>query len=55
MGVLGSVYLSRAAVHPAAASTAMSGTAAWLAGLSVAGLPAALIMVRGVSRRSASS
>ena len=54
MGVaaLGSVYLSRAAVHPAAA---MSGTAGWLAVLSVAGLPAALIMVRGVSRRSASS
>ena len=52
VAVLGSVYLSRAAVHPAAA---MSGTAGWLAVLSVAGLPAALIMVRGVSRRSASS
>ncbi len=52
VAVLGSVYLSRAAVHPA---VAMSGTAGWLAALSVAGLPAALIMVRGVSRRSASS
>jgi MFS family permease len=52
VAVLGSVYLSRAAGHPAAA---MSGTAGWLAALSVAGLPAALIMVRGVSRRSASS
>lgn len=51
VAVLGSVYLSRAAVHPAAA---MSGTASWLAVLSVAAL-AALIMVRGVSRRSASS
>ncbi len=50
--VLGSVYLSRAAVHPGAA---MSGTAVWLAVLSVAGLLAALIMVRGVSRRPASS
>jgi MFS family permease len=52
VAVLGSVYLSRAATHPAAA---MSGTAAWLAALSVAGLPAALVMMRGVSRRSASS
>ena len=52
VAVLGSVYLSRAATHPAAA---MSGTVAWLAALSVAGLPAALVMMRGVSRRSASS
>jgi hypothetical protein len=43
VAVLGSVYLSRAATHPAAA---MSGTAAWLAVLSAAALPAALIMVR---------
>ena len=52
VAVLGSVYLSRAATHPAAA---MAGTAAWLAALSAAALPAALVMVRGVSRRSASS
>ena len=59
VAVLGSVYLSGAAtatsnpaLHQAAA---MSGTAAWLAALSVAGLPAALVMVRGVSRRPASS
>jgi MFS family permease len=59
VAVLGSVYLSRAAtatsntaLHQAAA---MSGTAAWLAALSVAGLPAALVMVRGVGRRPASS
>lgn len=51
VAVLGSVYLSRATVHPAAA---MSGTAGWLAVLSVAGLPVALIMARSVSRRSAS-
>jgi hypothetical protein len=31
----------------------MSGTAAWLAALSAAALPAALLMVRGVSRRPA--
>jgi hypothetical protein len=37
------------------AGSAMSGTAGWLAVLSVAGLPAALAMVRGVSRRSASN
>jgi len=29
----------------------MSGTAVWLAALSAAALPAALVMVRGVSRR----
>ena len=53
VAVLGSVYLSRAAVPPAAA---MSGTASWLAVLSSAGLAGQpLIMVRGVSRRSASS
>jgi MFS family permease len=62
VAVLGSVYLSRAAGHPAPstastamAGTAMAGTALWLAVLSAAGLPAALTMVRGVSRRSASS
>jgi MFS family permease len=57
VAVLGSVYLSRAATHQTAthAAAAMSGTAAWLAALSAAGLPAALVMVRGVSRRSASS
>ena len=63
VAVLGSVYLSRAAgvtssavtAGTAAPGLAMSGTAAWLAVLSLAGLPAALIMVRGVRRRSASS
>jgi hypothetical protein len=63
VAVLGSVYLSRAAAVTSSAVTAgtaapglaMSGTAAWLAVLSLAGLPAALIMVRGVRRRSASS
>lgn len=62
VAVLGSVYLSRAATHQTAthqtathAAAAMSGTAAWLAALSAAGLPAVLVMVRGVSRRSASS
>jgi MFS family permease len=57
VAVLGSVYLSRAAARPtpSIASTAMAGTAGWLAVLSVIGLPAALIMVRSVSRRSASS
>jgi MFS family permease len=57
VAVLGSVYLSRAATHQTAthAAAAMSGTAAWLAALSAAGLPAALVMMRGVSRRSASS
>ncbi len=51
----GSVCLSRAAVHPAPtmAGTAMSVTAGWLALLSIAGLPAALAMAPGVSRRSA--
>jgi MFS family permease len=44
VAILGSVYLTRAATHPAAA---MSGTAGWLAALSAAALPAALIMVRG--------
>jgi MFS family permease len=61
--VLGSVYLTRAAAVTSSAATAgtaasglaMSGTAAWLAVLSVTGLPAALTMARGVSRRSASS
>ncbi len=48
VAVLGSVYLSRAGTHP---SAAMSGTAAWLAALSAAALPAALVMVRGVRRR----
>ena len=37
-----------AATHPAAA---MAGTAVWLAALSAAALPAALVMVRGVNRR----
>jgi MFS family permease len=57
VAVLGSVYLSRAAVHPtrAVAGTAMAGTAGLLAVLSVAGLPASLAMARGVSRRSASN
>jgi MFS family permease len=46
-----------AATHTAAthAAAAMSGTAVWLAVLTAAALPAALVMVRGVSRRSASS
>ena len=57
VAVLGSVYLSRAAVHPtpAVAGTAMAGTADLLAVLSVAGLPASLAMARGISRRPASN
>jgi hypothetical protein len=62
VAILGSVYLSRAAVHPAltmassaAASSAMAVTAGLLAVLSVAGLPAALAVARSVSRRSASN
>ena len=51
----GTVTASTATVGTVTAGVAMSGTATWLAVLSVAGLPAALIMARGVSRRSASS
>ena len=42
--VIGSVYLSRAAVAPGADSGAMSVAACWLAALSTAGLLAAMIM-----------
>jgi MFS family permease len=51
----GTVTAGTVTAGSAAAGLAMSGTATWLAVLSVAGLPAALIMARGVSRRSASS
>jgi MFS family permease len=58
VAILGSVYLTRAATHPATAhlaathpAAAMAGTAVWLAALSAAALPAALVMVRGVNRR----
>ena len=52
VAVFGSVYLAASSTGAAAASrgTAMSGTAIWLAVVSVAGLPAALVMVRGVKR-----
>ena len=44
--VIGSVYLSRAAIAPGADSAAMSVSAYWLAALSAAGLLAAMIMLR---------
>jgi hypothetical protein len=58
VAAIGSVYLSRAAGsrisatgHAAASAAAMSGTARWLAAPSVAGLPAAAVMVRAARRR----
>jgi hypothetical protein len=58
VAAIGSVYLSRAAGsrvsvtgHAAASAAAMSGTACWLAVLSVAGLLAAAVMVRAARAR----
>jgi hypothetical protein len=51
VAAIGSVYLSRAgsgsgSPRAGASAAAMSGTACWLAALSVAGLVAAAVMVR---------
>jgi hypothetical protein len=55
VAAIGSVYLSRAG-SGATSAAAMSGTALWLAALSVAGLLAAAVMVRAAQgRRSARS
>jgi hypothetical protein len=53
VAAIGSVYLSRAGRSGDAATSAaaMSGTALWLAALSVAGLLAAAVMVRAAQRR----
>ena len=58
VAALGSIYLSRAAGsgssatgRAAASAAAMSGTACWLAVLSVAGLLAAVVMVRAARAR----
>jgi MFS family permease len=58
VAIVGSVYLSRATAHPGvtsralASAGAMSTAACWLAALSVAGLLAALVMVRAARKAS---
>ena len=58
VAIIGSVYLSRATAHPGvtsralASAGAMSTAACWLAALSVAGLLAAMVMVRAARKAS---